>query len=177
MLFVNISAKSGFSIIIQHHKPVHNNIAYTVQINLVKHFHADAEEDGDDPQEQEENNPFGLMQAISPGVAKYLFLAHLPLEDQKKCAARAFARAKRDAEILAAGAGTPLQRLRSLRVPAFMEEGPTRCTTRTSPPPPPSSAKRTAAGRTTKSGARTGGRLDFEIKVVATFDVGDEEKH
>lgn len=132
--------------------------------------------DGDDPQEEEENNRFGLMPALSPGVAKYLFVAHLPLDEQKKCAARAYARAKRDAEILAAGAGTPLQRLRSLRVPAFMEEGAYEMYN----PDVSSTSALVREENIRREDDEVWGKnwraLDFEIKVVATFDVGDEEK-
>lgn len=136
----------------------------------------DGDGGGDDPQEEEENNRFGLMPTLSPGVAKYLFVAHLPLDEQKKCAARAFARAKRDAEILAAGAGTPLQRLRSLRVPAFMEEGAYEMYN----PDVSSTSALVREENIRREDDEVWGKnwraLDFEIKVVATFDVGDEEK-
>lgn len=129
-----------------------------------------ADDDADDV--NEEDNPFGIP-TTAPGQPQFLFVGRLSPEEQQKCAARAFTRARRDAEVLARGAGVTLKRLRSLRSPSFLEEGTHEFFT-----PEISTASGLLRDETAKKTeeqiwGKDWRTLEYRTRIIASFDVAE----
>lgn len=128
--------------------------------------------DDDADEVNEEDNPFGVP-TTAPGLPQFLFVGRLPLEEQQKCAARAFTRARHDAEVLAHGAGVTLKRLRSLRSPSFLEEGTHEFFT-----PEVSTASgllrdETAKKKEEEVWGKDWRALEYRTRIIVSFDVAE----
>jgi len=130
----------------------------------------------DDAEENEDaDNPLGLPVA-APGQPQFLFVGRLSPEEQQKCVTRAIARARREAELLARGAGTTLKRLRTLRSPSFLEEGTYEIYT-----PEVSTASGLLRDEAVKKKddevwGKDWRTLEYRAKIVVAFDVAEESK-
>ena len=129
--------------------------------------------DDDADETNEEDNPFGVP-TTAPGQPQFLFVGRLSLEEQQKSAAQAFTRARREAEVLAHGAGVTLKRLRSLRSPSFLEEGTHEFFT-----PEVSTASgllRDENARKTEEEiwGKDWRTLEYRVKLIAAFDTAEK---